>query len=57
MELVALEDMTVVAVVMLVRRDVAAILVGNSGVVALIKVVEDEAVVMYAVIVVLEKMK
>ena len=57
MELVALEDMTVVAVVMLVRRDVAAILVGNSGVVALIKVVEDEAVVIYAVIVVLEKMK
>ena len=49
MEMVALEDITVVAVVMLTRGDVAAMLARDSGVVSLIIVVEDEAVVMDAI--------
>ena len=47
--MVALEDITVVAVVMLTRGDVAAMLARDSGVVSLIIVVEDEAVVMDAI--------
>ena len=47
--MVALEDITVVTVVMLARGDVVAMLARNSGVVSLIIVVEDEAVVMDAI--------
>ena len=51
------EDITVAAVVVLVRGDVAAMLAGNSGVVAVIITAEDEAVVMDAIMVVLKKSK
>ena len=57
MELVSLEDITVATVVIFVRGDVAAILAENSGVVAVIIVLEDEVVVMNAVMDVLEKRK
>ena len=57
MELVSLEDITVAAVVILVRGDVAAILAEISGVVAVIIVLEDEAVVMNAIMDVLKKTK
>ena len=57
MELVALEDITVAVVVMLAREYVAAMLAENSGVVAVIKVVEAEAAVMDVIMVALKKMK
>ena len=56
-ELVSLEDITVAAVVILVRGDVAAILAEISGVVAMIIVLEDERVVMNAIMNVLKKTK
>jgi len=57
MILVSLEDITVAAVVILVRGDVAAILVEISDVVAMIIVLEDEGVVMNAIMNVLKKTK
>ena len=57
MELVSLEDITVAAVITLVRGDVAAILAEISGVVAMIIVLEDEGVVMNAIMNVLKKTK
>ena len=57
MILVSLEDITVATVVIFVRGDVAAILAENSGVVAVIIVLEVEAVVMNAIMDVLEKRK
>ena len=56
-ELVSLEDITVAAVVILVRGDVAAILAEISGVIAVIIVLEDEAVVKNAITGVLKKTK
>ena len=56
-ELVSLEDITVAAVITLVRGDVAAILAEISGVIAVIIVLEDEAVVKNAITDVLKKMK
>ena len=57
MMLVSLEDITVAAVVILVRGDVAAILAEISGVVAMIIVLEDKRVVMNAIMNVLKKTK
>ena len=57
MELVSLEDITVAAVVILVRGDIAAILAEISGVVAVIIVLENEAVIMNTIIDVLKKTK
>ena len=57
MELVSLEDITVATVVIFVRGDVAAILAENSGVVAVIIVLENEAVIMNTIIDVLKKTK
>jgi len=57
MILVSLEDITVAAVITLVRGDVAAILAEISGVVAMIIVLEDEGVVMNAIMNVLKKTK
>ena len=57
MILVSLEDITVAAVVILVRGDVAAILAEISDVVAMIIVLEDEGVVMNAIMNVLKKTK
>ena len=56
-ELVSLEDITVATVVILVRGDVAAILAEISGVIAVIIVLEDEAVVKNAIMDVLKKTK
>ena len=56
-ELVSLEDITVAAMVILVRRYVAAILAEISGVIAVIIVLEDEGVVMNAIMNVLKKTK
>ena len=56
-ELVSLEDITVAAVVILVRGDVAAILAEISDVIAVIIVLEDEAVVKNAIMDVLKKTK
>ena len=55
MKLVALEDITVVVVVMLAREHAAAMLAENSGVVAVIKVVEAEAAVMDVIMVALKR--
>ena len=57
MELVSLEDITVAAVVILVRGDIAAILAEISGVIAVIIVLEDEALVKNAIMDVLKKTK
>ena len=57
MELVSLKDITMVAVVILVKGDVAAILAEISGVVVVIIVLEDEAVVKNAIMDVLKKTK
>ena len=56
-ELVSLEDITVAAVMILVRGDVAAILAEISGVIAVIIVLEDEALVKNAIMDVLKKTK
>ena len=56
-ELISLEDITVAAVVILVRGDVAAILAEISDVIAVIIVLEDEAVVKNAIMDVLKKTK
>ena len=56
-ELVSLEDITVAAVVILVRGDVAAILAEISDVIAVIIVLEDEALVKNAIMDVLKKTK